>query len=269
MTTAPLKLASWNVNGLRSVEKKGFFDWLNTSGCDLVGLQETRVEHAQLSEAAREPQGWSFDLHPARSKKGYSGVGYYSRIAPDHVEISIGEERFDAEGRVQIMRLGALIIANVYFPNGSGKNRDHSRVPYKLDFYQRLFDLLEPHRAAGEPVLVMGDFNTAHEEIDLARPKTNKKTSGFLAEEREELDRWLREGWTDTFRNQHPDAEGHYTWWSNRPGIRQRNVGWRIDYVLASEGAMKHVQDAFILADVLGSDHCPVGVVVDRAILNG
>lgn len=269
MTDSPLKIASWNVNGLRSVHKKGFFDWLETCGAEIIGLQETRVELEQLTEAARTPEGWHFDVHAARSRKGYSGVGYYTRYAPDAVEISIGEERFDIEGRVQILRFGALTIANVYFPNGSGKNRDHSRVPYKLEFYQQLFDLLEPQRAAGEPVIVMGDFNTAHAEIDLARPKTNHKTSGFLPIERDELDRWLRQGWTDTFRAQNPDTEGAYSWWSNRRGVRERNVGWRIDYVLASPGAMKHVQDAWIAADVLGSDHCPVGVTVDRAILNG
>lgn len=260
-------VGSWNVNGLRSVAKKGFGDWLNACRYDVVGLQETRVEMEQLPEDVRAIPGWHFGLHAARSKKGYSGVGFYSRPAPDAVDISIGDEEFDREGRVQLLRFGRLRIANVYFPNGSGKNRDHSRVPYKLSFYQRLFDLLEDDRAAGEPILVMGDFNTAHREIDLARPKTNRNTSGFLDVEREELDRWLVNGWTDTYRSLHPDAEGVYTWWSNRRGVRERNVGWRIDYVLASPGAMTHLKAAFVDADVLGSDHCPVGVELDRAVL--
>ena len=179
------------------------------------------------------------------------------------METSLGDEAFDAEGRLQIARWGALTIANVYFPNGSGKNRDNSRIPFKLDFYRRLFEVLEPAFAAGEPVLVMGDFNTAHRPIDLARPKQNEKTSGFCPEERAELDRWLQAGWVDTFRAAHPDAEGHYTWWSQRGDVRARNVGWRIDYVLASPALAPLVTDAFILPDVQGSDHCPLGVEID------
>ena len=164
------------------------------------------------------------------------------------------------------MRFGPLLIVNGYFPNGSGPNRDLSRIPYKLDFYRHLFAHLEERRAAGERILVMGDFNTAHRDVDLARPKSNKKTSGFRPEEREELDRWLREGWTDTFRV-FQDGEGHYSWWSNRPGVRERNVGWRIDYVLASPGALPFVKEAFICPEVMGSDHCPVGVALDPKIL--
>lgn len=262
--TDPARILSWNVNGLRSVARKGFLDWLGGCGGTVVGLQETRVLPEQLDDEVRDPDGWHLTLTPAE-KKGYSGVGCYSLRAPDEVVTSLGEERFDTEGRLQILRFGALRIANVYFPNGSGKNRDHSRIPYKLEFYRALYDLLEPARAAGEPLLVMGDFNTAHQAIDLARPKTNEKTSGFTPIEREELDRWLREGWTDTFRAFHEGGD-RYTWWSNRKGVRERNVGWRIDYVLASPGAMEHVRDAFIHDHVMGSDHCPVGVDLDPAV---
>ena len=266
-TLPAMKIISWNVNGIRSCAKKGFLDWLEASDADLVGLQEVRARPDQLDPGLLAPLGWRVSLNPAE-RPGYSGVGVYSRRPWTSIETSMGEERFDVEGRVQLIRLGSLLVANVYFPNGSGKNRDLSRIPYKLDFYRRLFDLLEEDRAAGRPVLVIGDFNTAHEPIDLARPKANVKTSGFRPEEREELDRWLEAGWVDTFRAQHPCEAGHYTWWSNRPGIRERNVGWRIDYVLASPGAMEYVRDAFILSDVLGSDHCPLGVDVDDAILS-
>jgi exodeoxyribonuclease-3 len=192
-------------------------------------------------------------------------VGLYSRREPDDIVTSIGDSRFDREGRVQIARFSRLVVANVYFPNGNGRDRDNSRVPFKIDFYRRLFDLLQRRRAAGQRVLVMGDFNTAHREIDLARPKQNRKTSGFLPEERDELDRWLRRGWVDTFRAFEP-GPGHYTWWSQRQGVRARNIGWRLDLVLASPNAMPFVRDAFICAQILGSDHCPVGVSLDPQI---
>ena len=259
-----LRVVSWNVNGLRAVVRKGFLDWLHAESAAIVGLQETRAELDQLPDDVVGPEGWHFALSPAQ-KRGYSGVGLYSRTAPDRIETQIGAE-FDPEGRVQIASFGALTVANVYFPNGSGKNRDHSRIPFKLDFYRRLFDLLEPRRAAGEPVLVMGDFNTAHEAIDLARPQSNRTTSGFTDAEREELDRWIRAGWTDTFRSLHQEPD-RYSWWSNRKGVRERNVGWRIDYVLASEGVMPFLREAFIDDQVFGSDHCPVGVVLDASVL--
>ena len=261
------KILSWNINGIRACVKKGFVDWLSTTPGELVFLQEVRATQKQIPKELAAREGWHSHI-VSGEKKGYSGVGFYSRHpTTEEVITSLGVEEFDKEARVQIARFGKLLVANVYFPNGSGKNRDNSRIPYKLDFYRRLFDLLEPERAAGTPILVLGDYNTAHQEIDLARPKTNHKTSGFCPEEREELDRWLREGWVDTFRHFHPDTEGAYTWWSQRFGVRERNVGWRIDYVLASPGAMPFVKDAFVLKDVMGSDHCPVGVEVERGIL--
>jgi exodeoxyribonuclease-3 len=164
-----------------------------------------------------------------------------------------------------IGHFGHLAVANVYFPKGSGSRRDNSRVPYKLAFYRRLFRRLQRLRRSGRRVLVMGDFNTAHAEIDLARPRENRETSGFLPEERAEFERWLRAGWVDSFRHFEPGA-GHYTWWSQRAGVRERNIGWRIDYVLASPAAMRFVRRAFIQPRVRGSDHCPVGVDVDPEI---
>ena len=147
----------------------------------------------------------------------------------------------------------------MYFPKGNGKERDNSRVPYKLGFYRAVFDRVQALKKSG-PVFVTGDYNTAHEEIDLARPKTNKKSSGFLPEERDEITRWLDEGWVDTFRAQHPGAPGHYTWWRQFGGAKENNVGWRIDYVLASNSGARRVQDALIWPHISASDHCPVGV---------
>ena len=263
-----LRIISWNVNGLRAAGKKGFADWLHQDGADIVGLQEVRALPEQLSPELRAPAGWHAHWAPAE-RKGYSGVGLLSRAAADRVETSLDTPTFDVEGRLQMARFGALTVVNGYFPNGSGKARDQSRVPYKIDFYRAVFDRLEAARAAGEPILVMGDFNTAHREIDLARPRANHKTSGFLPAERDELDRWLTNGWTDTFRHVHGDVAGAYTWWAQRGGCRERNVGWRIDYVLASPGALAHLRDAFIHADALGSDHCPLGVTMDVAVLAG
>ena len=259
-----LRIVSWNVNGLRACAGKGFGRWLARSGAWLVGVQEVRAPEDAIPPALRAPRGWATHF-VAAERAGYSGVGLFARQAPDRVETSLGEPRFDVEGRLQIARFGRLVVANVYFPKGSGKDRDNSRVPYKLDFYAALFGHLERLRRARLRVLVIGDFNTAHREIDLARPRENQQTSGFLPEERAELDRWQKAGWIDTFRRFEPGA-GHYSWWSQRGGARARNVGWRIDYVWASPAAMRHVRGAFILPNVRGSDHCPVGVDVDPAI---
>lgn len=261
-----LRVVSWNVNGLRAAGKKGFVEWLGRCGGQVVGVQEVRATADQLTPELRRPKGWH-SAFVAAEKKGYSGVGLYARDRPNAVETSLGVKSMDAEGRLQLARFGALWIANVYFPNGSGTQRDHSRVPFKLKFYRRLFDLLEERKAAGAPILVMGDFNTAHREVDLARPKANSGTSGFLPRERRELDRWLKSDWVDTWRHLHPDTEGVYTWWSQRFGVRARNVGWRIDYVLASPGALPFLRAATVHGDVLGSDHCPISVDLDGAVL--
>ena len=260
-----MRIVSWNVNGLRACYKKGFVPWLEDSGAEIVGIQEVRALPEQLPEEVRDPEGWHVEITPAQ-RKGYSGVGLFSRRPADEVLTSLDHPEMDAEGRLQVARFGRLWVANGYFPNGNGKNRDNSRIPFKLDFYRRLFDLLEPRKAAGEPVLVMGDLNTAHKAVDLARPKQNVKTSGFTPEEREELDRWIEAGWIDTFRA-FETGGGHYSWWSQRFGVREKNIGWRIDYVLASPAAMEYVEDAFLHPQVMGSDHCPAGVEVRQEIL--
>lgn len=265
MSDAPLRVLSWNVNGLRACARKGFGDWLRRARADVVGLQEVRALPEELPGPLRAPRRYRATWVPAE-RRGYSGVALYSRCEPDHIETRLGRPRFDVEGRFVLARFGRLVIANGYFPKGSGTLRDNSRVPYKLAFYRAVFERVEKLRRAGLRVLVMGDLNTAHREIDLARPRENVRTSGFLPEERAELDRWLRAGWVDCFRAFEPGA-GHFTWWSQRLGARARNVGWRIDAVLASPAAMRFVRGAFHQPDVMGSDHCPIGVELDRAVL--
>lgn len=260
------RIVSWNVNGLRAAARKGFGGWLDTCGAEVVAVQEVRARPEQVPETLRQRHGWHLEVTPSE-RPGYSGVGIFSRRPADELETSLGHRRFDQEGRVQLARFGELQVVNAYFPNGNGRNRDLSRIPYKIAFYRRLLRQLDPALKRGEPILALGDFNTAHRPVDLARPKANQATSGFRPEERRELERWFEHGWVDTFRHFHPDAEGAYTWWSQRKGVRERNVGWRIDYVLASPGAMEHVRDAGIHPGVMGSDHCPISVEVDAGLL--
>jgi exodeoxyribonuclease-3 len=261
---AALRVVSWNVNGLRACTRKGFVDWLRRSGAAIVALQEVRaLEHEWPAETLVLP-GWHRATSSAR-RRGYSGVALLSHQPFEEVQTSLGEERFDVEGRVQVARVRRLAIVNAYFPKGSGRDRDNSRVPYKLDFSRALLRVCEDLRAEGLRVLVVGDFNTAHQAIDLARPRQNTQTSGFLPEERAELDRWVAAGWVDTFRQFEP-GPGHYTWWSQRFGVREKNIGWRIDYVLCSPSLRPWLRAAFIQPEVRGSDHCPVGVDLDPTV---
>lgn len=260
----PVRVVSWNVNGLRSVHRKGFLPWLSAARAQVVAVQEVRARSDQLPDEVRTPPRWKTHF-VAAERPGYSGVGLFCRLEPDDVVTRLGIPELDVEGRLQIARFGKLTVVNGYFPNGNGKDRDLSRIPYKLTFYRRLFERLEQPLRDGGRVLVVGDFNTAHQDLDLARPRENRETSGFRPEEREEFDRWIRAGWVDTFRHFHK-AGGHYSWWSQRVGVREKNIGWRIDYVLATPAAMAYVRKAGIHPDVPGSDHCPVSVDLDPAV---
>ncbi len=260
-----MRIVSWNVNGFRSVMTKGFSRWLKATAPDIVGLQEVRATPAQLGDALAKLKGYTSHISAAE-RLGYSGVGVLSRQPPDTVTTTLSVPEYDVEGRVIIARFGKLTVVSVYVPNGNGKARDNSRIPFKLAFQSRLFDLLEPARARGERILVMGDINTARTELDLARPKTNAKTSGFTMPERDALTAVLARGWVDTLRVFEPGPD-HYSWWSARFGVREKNIGWRIDLVLASAAAMPFVKSAFIETTVKGSDHAPVGVIVDDAIV--
>jgi exodeoxyribonuclease-3 len=259
-----VRVVSWNVNGLRACASKGFLAWLASTRAQIVGVQEVRAEAAQLPAEVRAPARW-YTHFVAAERRGYSGVGMFSRWAPDAVESLLEAPHFDREGRVQIAHFGKLSIANVYFPKGSGTQRDNSRVPYKLAFYAHLLERVQSLRMRGQRVLVMGDFNTAHREVDLARPRQNLKNSGFLPEERAALDAWVQAGFVDTFRR-FESAGGHYTWWRQWGESRATNVGWRIDYVFACPEAMPYVSRAFIWPEVELSDHCPVGVELDGSV---
>ncbi|XOV86620.1 MAG: exodeoxyribonuclease III [Pseudomonadota bacterium] len=256
--STPLRIVSWNVNGLRACAKKGFADFLQSSGADVVCLQEVRAFPGQLPDEIRAPKGWHTFFHAAE-RPGYSGVAIYSRRMPERISTTLGEEIFDIEGRYIEVRFGRLTLASVYFPKGSGRERDNSRVPYKLAFTDAVFRRAAQCRRYG-PTLIAGDYNTAPAEIDLARPAGNRNNSGFLPEERGKLNELIRAGWVDSFRQRHRNEPGHYTWWRQFGGAREKNVGWRIDYFLASPSADRAVTQAFVWPDVTGSDHCPVGV---------
>jgi exodeoxyribonuclease-3 len=255
------RFVSWNVNGIRSCARKGFVDWLASARADVVGLQEVRAEQEELPDALRRNRRFrSLALSCARSKRGYSGVALLSRVPPAEVSTSLGRDEFDREGRFLLARFPGLLVANVYFPKGSGNLRDNSRVPYKLAFTRRVFAVVaKAQRSTGLPAIVLGDFNIAPEPIDLARPRGNETTSGFLPEERALFARCLARGYADSFRSLHPEAV-RYSWWSNRIGVRDRNIGWRIDHVVVSRDLLPRVRTAFVWDHVRGSDHCPVGI---------
>ena len=256
-----MRFVSWNVNGYRAAWKKGWLEWLKSADVDVVGLQETKAWPEQLSEEQLAPLGYHSAFAQAE-KKGYSGVATFSREQPESVQIGFGEPEFDSEGRVVITEHHGILFANIYFPNGK---RDKTRLDYKMAFYDKTFAYFKALRDAGRKVIVCGDYNTAHKEIDIARPKENEKVSGFLPMEREWIDRWIAAGFVDSFRLFHPDEPERYTWWDMFTRARDRNVGWRIDYHFVSDTLVDAVTDAWIAADVMGSDHCPLGVEVDLA----
>lgn len=252
-----IALVSWNVNGVRAVHRKGFEGWFARAAPEILCLQETRAEASQVPKGIRESQGYHAYWNPAANRKGYSGTGLLTRLEPLSLQFGLGIDEFDQEGRTIIAEFSSFTLINCYFPNGS---RDHSRVPFKLAFYDAFLQKCEALRCAGRSVIFCGDVNTAHQEIDLARPRENQNTTGFLPEERAWLDRVVEAGYVDTFRHFYPDLPGQYTWWHMVTSARERNVGWRIDYFFAAEEAMERVSEAFILPDVMGSDHCPVGI---------
>jgi exodeoxyribonuclease-3 len=261
MAKKRIKLVSWNVNGLRAVMKKGFLTSVEALDADVLALQETKLQQEQLTDAMREIKGYASHFAFASTKKGYSGVAAYSRIEPKAVKIGMGIEQFDAEGRIIELDLDDFIFFNIYFPNGQMSDK---RLQYKLDFYEAFFAYADRLRAAGRSLVISGDFNTAHHEIDLKNPKANEKRSGFLRIERDWLDRIVADGYVDTFRTLYPDTI-KYSWWSYRFRARERNAGWRIDYFFVTPDIMQKgwVKAACIDNDIFGSDHCPVGLVLE------
>jgi exodeoxyribonuclease-3 len=252
-----MKLYSWNVNGLRAIAKKGFLEWLQETSPDVVGLQETKAEPEQLPKEVRDPAGYYSYFAHSKGRKGYSGVALYSKTKPDKVEYGFGEKRFDDEGRVIIGHYGDLVLMNVYFPNGGG---GPERLKYKLEFYDAFLSYIDALRKVGKKVVFMGDVNTAHEAIDLARAKENEKNTGFLPEERAWIDELVNHGYVDTYRHIYPNKEGAYSYWDIKTRARERNVGWRIDYIFISPELLPRLHRAGIASGVQGSDHCPVWV---------
>ncbi|RLD05512.1 MAG: exodeoxyribonuclease III [Chloroflexi bacterium] len=252
-----MKIITWNVNGLRAALRKDVLPWIVEQSPDVMCLQETRVLPEQLEEGQLDLADYEVIWNPAE-KKGYSGTSTWTKESPREVRLGFDLPRFDVEGRVIRTRHPDFYLYNIYFPNGQ---RGHERVGYKLDFYETLLETCDALHAAGESVIITGDFNTAHQEIDLKNHKTNHKTSGFLPEERAMIDKFMAHGFVDPFRHLYPDKE-QYSWWSFRGAARSRNVGWRIDYYLISENLLPKVQDVIIHDDVLGSDHCPTELLI-------
>ena len=254
-----MKLISWNVNGVRAAVKKGLLDWLESEKPDILCLQETKAHKEQLTSEILEDHGYHTYWHSGE-KKGYSGVATFSREEPLYVQEGLGIEKYDIEGRVLLTEHENFLLYNIYFPNGQ---KDEMRLQYKLDFYDDLLPIINEQVESGHNVIVTGDWNTAHHPIDLARPKENVKTSGFMPVEREKLDIYMENGWVDTFRMFHDEGD-RYSWWSYRFGARERNVGWRIDYFFVNESMADICLDADIHYDILGSDHCPVSLLLDH-----
>jgi exodeoxyribonuclease III len=252
-----IKILCWNVNGIRALAKKGFFDWLEKESPDILCLQETKASPENLTKELLEPPGYqTYWNQPER--KGYSGVVTFTKEKPSKIQYSFGPAKFDTEGRAVITEYPEFILCNVYFPNGK---QGDERLKYKLDFYDAFFSYLEPQRLRGDKIIFCGDVNTAHNEIDLARPKENSKISGFLPVERAWLDKMVAHGYIDIFRHFHKEPK-QYSWWDMKTGARERNVGWRIDYFFITENLLPRVEKAFIMPEVTGSDHCPIGLVL-------
>ena len=252
-----MKITTWNVNGFRAILRKDAFTWVNEIDPDVLCLQETKVQLDQISDEEATLDGYNAVWNSAE-RKGYSGVVTFHKKEPLEVEKGIGFDRFDNEGRVIRSKYVDFHLFNIYFPNGGQGNK---RVPYKLEFYEKLLEICDQLHENGDNVIITGDFNTAHNEIDLANPKSNEKNTGFLPEEREWIDKYLDHNFLDAFREIYPERE-EYTWWTYRYNARKNNVGWRLDYFLVTESFMDRVEDVVIHGDIMGSDHCPVSLIL-------
>ncbi len=250
-----IKIISWNVNGIRAMHKKGLIDWVAKTQPDILCLQETKAHEEQLPKELINIDGYN-SYFCSGEKKGYSGVAIYSKEKPLSIKKGFGIDKFDNEGRILIAEYPGFILSNIYYPNGKASPE---RLKFKMEFYDAFLNYVNNLKGKNVKIIFCGDVNTAHKEIDLARPKENSTVSGFLPEERSWIDKLISNGYLDTFRlfNNEP---GNYTWWDQVTRARERNVGWRIDYFFVSENVKDNLKGAFILNDVMGSDHCPIGI---------
>lgn len=253
-----MRLYTWNVNGIRSVAKKNLLPWDVLGDGDVICLQETKAKPEQLEPGLVAPHGWHAFWHSAE-KPGYSSVAIISKLKPDEIRAGIGDREYDCEGRVLGARFGNLAVVSAYFPNS---REGGARLAYKLGFCALMESYLQGWRDAGCEVVLLGDYNIAHQPIDLARPKENEANAGYLPEERAWMTRYLGLGYRDVFRERNPTLAGAYSWWTARGGARERNVGWRIDYGTTTPALAARVKAAEIHPDIPGSDHCPVSVTL-------
>ncbi len=253
-----MKITTWNVNGIRAATRKGVFNWIKDNKADVVCLQEIKAKIDQIDLNPIHDAGYKCICNPAE-RPGYSGVANLYINEPEKKILGFYNTKFDIEGRVIHFTYPGFELYNAYFPNGGSKL---ARVPYKLEFYEHLLNLCKELIKEGREIIITGDFNTAHNEIDLKNHKANKKNTGFLPEEREWIDRYLDCGFYDAFRILYPEEE-KYSWWTYRFGARAKNVGWRLDYFLVTEKILESTKDVIFHTEVMGSDHCPVSIILD------
>ena len=258
---AQIALISWKVNGLRAALKKDFLESFKRLDADIVALQEIKIQEPQLTGEMKSIEGYESHWSYATVKKGYSGVAAYTRMKPKNIQHGIGKPKFDNEGRILELDFNDFIFFNVYFPNGQ---MSEERLQYKLDFYEAFFNYADEYKKQGRSLIITGDYNTAHNEIDLKNPKANENTSGFLRIERDWLDRISANGYVDTYRHFNPDTV-KYSWWTYRFKARDRNIGWRIDYFFVTQNIIDKgwIKETTINNDIYGSDHCPIGLVLE------
>jgi exodeoxyribonuclease III len=253
-----MKITTWNINGIRAAVGKEAFKWLSDYQSDVVCLQEIKAKEEQIDTPLFESMGYQCVWNSAE-RPGYSGTGTLYKVIPLKTSFGMGVERFDCEGRIIQSSFPDFELFNIYFPNGG---EELLRVPYKLDFYDNLLNYCKELMGSGKEIILTGDFNTAHKEIDLKNPKSNQKNTGFLPEEREWVDKYLDNGFSDIFRILYPDVI-KYTWWTYRFNARKNDVGWRIDYFLITEELIKRIKDVVTHSEIFGSDHCPVTLVIE------
>ncbi|MBU1446288.1 exodeoxyribonuclease III [Patescibacteria group bacterium] len=253
-----MQILSWNVNGIRAIARKNGLDWFHQEKPDILCIQETKVHESDLPNEIKYIDGYHSYFSSA-IKKGYSGVAIYTKKKPKSVQRGFGIDRFDSEGRVLIADFDDFVLLNIYYPNGKASA---SRLEYKMDFYDTFLNYVDEFAAEGRKIIICGDVNTAHKEIDLAHPRQNSIYSGFLPVERNWIDNFLSHGYLDTLRVFHQEPE-LYSWWDYKTRARERNIGWRIDYFFISENLRKNLKEAYIRTDIFGSDHCPVGITLE------